>query len=275
MKHLKSLEEFRSVNEQLFSNYTGMLAKLLQGEKLEDSPVNGSVTMKGNISGDKAKNAQAIINAMNKHSITNPYAQKAILGVIGKECGFMPQNETSYSTTSSSRIRSIFGSRVSSMTDAQIDALKKNDEAFYNHMYGGRYGNSPTEGYKYRGRGFNGITFKGIYQNMQKLIDKLGKLDRKVDIVTNPDVLNEIDVAAEAAVLYFLDRSSSPKMKEKYGVSDINGFKDEETALKAMVNANAGWGNSLNSPFALENLNKAREVAQQFNISDLGRDNVA
>jgi predicted chitinase len=275
MKHIKSLDDFISVNEQLFGNYTGALSKLLQGEKLEDSPVGGSVTMKGSISGDKSKNAQAIINSMNKHGITNPYTQKAILGVIGKECGFMPQNETSYSNTSSSRIRSIFGSRVSSMTDAQIDQLKKNDESFYNFLYGGRYGNSPSEGYKYRGRGFNGITFKGIYQNMQKLLDKLGKLDRKVDIVANPDVLNDIDVAAETAVLYFLDRASNPKMKQKYGVGDINGFKDQETAIKAMVNANAGWGNDLSSPFMAENLNKARDVANQFNIDDLGRSNVA
>ena len=274
MKHLKSLEEFKSVNEQLFRD-GDTLMKLLAGEKLKDSPISGSVTIKGSISGDKSKNAQAVINSMNKHGITNPYTQKAILGVIGKECGFVPQNETSYSTTASSRIRSIFGSRVSKMTDAQIDQLKSNDEAFYNYLYGGRYGNSPNEGYKYRGRGFNGITFKGIYQNMQKLLDKMGKLDRKVDIVANPDVVNDIDVAAECAVLYFLDRASSPSMAQKYGVKDINAFKDQETALKAMVNANAGWGNDLNSPFMAENLNKARDVAQQFNVSDLGNTNVA
>jgi len=274
MKHLKSLEEFKSVNEQLFRD-GDTLMKLLAGEKLKDSPISGSVTVKGSISGDKSKNAQAVINSMNKHGITNPYTQKAILGVIGKECGFVPQNETSYSTTASSRIRSIFGSRVSKMTDAQIDQLKSNDEAFYNYLYGGRYGNSPNEGYKYRGRGFNGITFKGIYQNMQKLLDKMGKLDRKVDIVANPDVVNDIDVAAECAVLYFLDRASSPSMAQKYGVKDINGFKDQETALKAMVNANAGWGNDLNSPFMAGSLNKARDVAQQFNVSDLGNTNVA
>ena len=160
------------------------------------------------------------------------------------------------------------------MSDAQIDQIKKDDEAFYNLVYGGRYGNSPNEGYKYRGRGFNGITFKGIYQNMQKLIDKLGKLDRKVDIVANPDVLNEIDVAAEAAVLYFIDRSSNPAMFQKYGVKDINGFKDQETALKAMVNANAGWGNDINNDY-LGNLDKARKQADQFNIADLGQNNVA
>jgi predicted chitinase len=274
MKHLKSLEEFRSVNEQLFRDGDNLM-KLLAGEELKDSPISGSVTIKGSISGDKAKNAQAVINAMNKHGITNPYTQKAVLGVIGKECGFVPKNESSYSNTASSRIRSIFGSRVSKMTDAQIDQLKSNDEAFYNYLYGGRYGNSPNEGYKYRGRGFNGITFKGIYQNMQKLLDKIGKLDRKVDIVNNPDVLNDIDVAAECAVLYFLDRASNPAMYQKYGVKDINGFKDQETALKAMVNANAGWGNDLNSPFASESLNKARDIAQQFNVSDLGNTNVA
>jgi putative chitinase len=274
MKHLKSLEEFKSVNEQLFRDGETLM-KLLAGEKLKDSPISGSVTIKGSISGDKSKNAQAVINSMNKHGITNPYTQKAILGVIGKECGFVPKNETSYSTTASSRIRSIFGSRVSKMTDAQIDQLKSNDEAFYNYLYGGRYGNSPNEGYKYRGRGFNGITFKGIYQNMQKLLDKMGKLDRKVDIVANPDVVNDIDVAAECAVLYFLDRASSPSMAQKYGVKDINGFKDQETALKAMVNANAGWGNDLNSPFMAGSLNKARDLAQQFNVSDLGNTNVA
>lgn len=274
MKHLKTLEEFKIVNEQLFGNYTGALLKLLGGEKLEKSPIDGSVSMKGTISGDQGKNAQAIINSMNKHGITNPYTQRAILGVIGKETGFVPRNETSYSSTAASRIRGIFGSRVSSMTDAQIDQLKKNDEAFYNKVYGGRYGNSPTEGYKYRGRGFNGITFKGVYQNMQKLIDKIGKLDRKVDIVANPDVLNDIDVAAETAVLYFLDRASDPMMYKKYGVKEINGFKDQETALRAMVNANGGWGYDINNDY-LDNLGKAREQMNKFNISDLGKENVA
>lgn len=274
MKYLKTLEEFKSVNEQLFGNYAGSLMKLMGGQELEQSPVGGSITMKGEVSGDKAKNAQAIINAMNKHGLTNPFTQRAILGVIGKETGFVPKNETSYSNTAASRIRGIFGSRVGSMTDAQIDQLKKDDEAFYNKVYGGRYGNLPNEGYKYRGRGFNGITFKGIYQNMQKLLDKLGKLDRKVDIVANPDVLNDIDVAAETAVLYFLDRASNPKMYEKYGVKDINAFKDQETALKAMVNANAGWGKDINNDY-LGSLDKAREQMNKFNVSDIGKDNVA
>lgn len=274
MKYLKTLEEFKVVNEQLFGNYTGALLKLIGGQELEKSPVGGSLAMKGTVSGDQGKNAQAVINAMNRHGITNPYTQRAILGVIGKETGFVPKNETSYSTTSASRIRGIFGSRVGSMTDAQIDQLKKNDETFYNKVYGGRYGNSPTEGYKYRGRGFNGITFKAIYQKMQDLINKIGKLDRKVDIVANPDVLNDIDVAAEAAVIYFIDRASSPMMYKKYGVKDLNAFNDQETALKAMVNANAGWGKDINNDY-LGSLEKARTQMNKFSISNSGNQNVA
>ena len=103
---------------------------------------------------------------------------------------------------------------------------------------------------------------------MQKLLDQFGKLGRRVDIVNNPDSLNEIDVAAEVAVLYFIDRAADPKMAQKYGVSDINGFKDQETALKAMVNANAGWGTNIENDF-LNNLAKAREQAQKFNVDNL------
>lgn len=274
MKYLKSIEEFKMINEQLFRDGESLM-KLLTGQKLNDPPVDGSVTIKSSISSDKAKNAQALINAMNNHGITNPYTQKAILGVVGKESGFVPKNETSYSNTSSSRIRGIFGKRVSELSDQDIDRLKKNDEAFYNRVYGNRYGNSPSEGYKYRGRGFNGITFKGIYQKMQQLLDKIGKLNRKVDIVANPDVLNEIDVAAECAVIYFIDRASNPKMYQKYGVKDINGFKDQETALKAMVHANAGWGKDNIDKDFLGSLDRARAQADNFSVYDLGKQNIS
>jgi putative chitinase len=265
MKHLKSIEEFKSVNEQLFGNMYSGLIDLLNGKKPGESPVGGAVGVTTAIPADRAKNAQAVIEAMKRQGITNPYTQRAILGVIGKESGFVPKNETSYSNTSASRIKSIFKTKLGGMSDAQVDSLKTNDESFYNTIYGGKYGNAPDEGYKYRGRGFNGITFKGIYQKMQKLLDGIGKLGRKVDIVNNPDSLNDIDVAAEVAVLYFLDRARDPKVAQKYGVSDINGFRDQETAYKAMTNANAGWGNDINTDF-LGSLQRAKEQGDKFSL---------
>lgn len=275
MKHLKSIEQFSPINEQLFSNsYQKLLNLLGFGEnikELDKSPVSGEVLT--NIPGDKGENIKALIEAMKKHDITNPLTQIAILGVIGKESEYVPKNEIGYGSTPNDRIRDIFGSRVKDLSDAELNTLKSNDVKFFDRVYGiddptgkgKKYGNTqPGDGYKYRGRGFNQITFKTGYQSIQKLLDKMGKLDKKVDIVSNPDSLNDVDVAAEVAVLYFLDRASSPLMKQKYGVGDINGFKDQDTAIKAMTNANAGWGSN-----AEKEVEKSKRHASQFKIEDL------
>lgn len=273
MKHIKSRDQF--LNEQLFGNAGGKILDLLglgsvDLQEPEESVVDGEI--KFNESGDKGKNIQALIETMKRHQITNPYTQIAILGVIGKECGYIPKNEIGYGGTSNERIRKAFGERVSKLSDSELNSLKSNDVKFFDRVYGPddpsgkgqKYGNTqPGDGYKYRGRGFNGITFKSIYKRMQELIDKNGKLEKKVDIVSNPDSLNDIDVAAEVAVLYFLDRASSKMMAQKYGVSDINGFKDQDTAIKAMTNANAGWGKDITGS---EGLQKAQKLAANFKV---------
>ena len=92
MKHLKSIYEFKAVNEQLFGNYGKALANMLFGDDTSEpvetgeSPISGSVTNIP-VSGDKAKNVQALMDAMKRHGITNPYTQRAILGTVGKESG--------------------------------------------------------------------------------------------------------------------------------------------------------------------------------------------
>lgn len=282
MKYLKTRQEFHSIDEQLFKGAYNKVMDLLglsdpeEAAEVGISPVNGQVI--SNVSGDKGKNIEALIEAMKKHGITNPYTQIAILGVVGKECGFIPKNEIGYGTTSNERIRNVFGSRVKDLSDAELDTLKKDEVKFFDRVYGPgdptgnsqKYGNvQPGDGYKYRGRGFNGITFKSGYTKIQNLMDKIGKLDKKVDIVSNPDALNELEVAAEAAVLYFLSAAKSPMMYKKFGVNDINGFKDQETALKAMTNANAGWGNDITTDY-LGALDKSRQQAANFRIDASG-----
>lgn len=279
MKHIKTIEEFRgSVNEQLFGNYAGALMKILGSEGLDvgDPVVTGDV--KFTVSGDKGKNIQALIDSMKAHGITNPVTQIAILGVIGKESGFIPKSETPYTNTSNSRIRKIFGKRVSGLSDSELDELKKNETKFWDRVYGPddptgksqQYGNtSPGDGKKYLGRGFNGITFKKTYEKYQKLLDTYGKLKKSVDIVNNPEQLNDIEVAAEVAVLYFLEASKSPEMKQKYGVNDLNAFKDQKTAIKALAHANAGWGTNIDT-HPLQPHVKSEEVARNFKIDDSG-----
>jgi putative chitinase len=286
MKHLKSIEEFKAVNEQLFGDYGKKLSNALFGDpndqtKTGTSPISGSITNIP-VSGDKAKNVQALMDAMKRHGITNPYTQKAILGTVGKESGFIPQNETSYRNTSNDRIRKIFGKRIT-VSDAELETIKKDDVRFYDMVYGQaatknfgwNTGNTaPGDGYKYRGRGFNGITFKSLYQKYQDMLNKDNKLGRTVDIVNNPDQLNEIDVAAEAAVLFFISGAKNDVMQRKYGTKDINAFTDQNTALKGIVNINAGLGNDVSGTY-LGGLEKATAIANQFNISTTGVSNMA
>lgn len=180
-----------------------------------------------------AKNIKALLDAMTRHNITSMYARKAILGVVSKESPNLYQ-ESSYKNTSTKRIRDIFGQRFIKYSDQEIDLIKKDDEKFFDIIYGGKYGNiSPGDGWKYRGRGFNQITFKSIYQELQNLYEKSGKKLGNINIINNPDLLNQVEIAAEFCILYFI---------KTFGTREMNNFSSLDTAVKSYIQANAGWG---------------------------------
>jgi putative chitinase len=171
---------------------------------------------------DKAADIQLTIDYLTESGITNPYAQIGILSVIGKESGFVPQDENGYSNTPNSRIRKIFGDRVPA-DDDELDVLKANDEAFFNRVYGGMFGNAPDEGYLYRGRGLNGLTFKGNYEDYGNMIGE--------DLVSDPERVNDMEIALKVAVKFFT-KGKSPKT--------IPDFTDVNSAVSYFVNLNAG-----------------------------------
>ena len=207
------------------------------------SLLNGKVEIVG-LGGEARQNAQIMIDYMNKKGITNPYTQVGILCVIGKESGFIPQNEDSYKNTNNSRIREIFGNRVPS-DDDELDELKSDDEKFFNRVYGGMFGNSKTEGYKYRGRGFNQLTFKGNYEMYGGCIGR--------ELVSDPEVVNNVDIAAEVAVAFFTKCKSSDELPE---------FTNEDDAINYFVNLNAGGtGTSETRGNAFDQLNDFKIVA--------------
>ncbi len=86
--------------------------------------------------GSKDENIRVLINAMQQAGITNPFSQVGILGVIGKECGFIPKDEYGYGNTSNERLRHLFGSRLDQFDEPELEALKKRDEEFYDYIYG-------------------------------------------------------------------------------------------------------------------------------------------
>lgn len=218
---------------------------------------------------EEVKNGVDAVNAaMDRHGITDKNMRASIQGVIGKESGWVPKNEHPYNNTSNDRIRKIFGKRVASLSDAELNSLKADPNKFWDRVYGPddptgasqKMGNTnPGDGGKYLGRGFNGITFKSNYEKMQKLYDSDGKLGKSINFLSNPDALNDVDVSAEVAVLYFLNGLKNPKVKSMYGSNDPNEFPDKDSALKAVFHVNAGLGNDLSSSIFQQTLAKSTD----------------
>lgn len=238
----------------------------------EITPVAGNINVKSLVANQRNV-AEIVIEKLKKYGIVNPFVQKAILSVIGKESNFDPNvSEISYDKTSNNRIRKIFGSRVKDLSDDELISLKKNTSKFWDRVYGSddptgnsqKLGNTKTgDGIKYRGRGLNGLTFKSNYKKYSDLLRKNGV---SVDLVQSPNSLTDPEIAAEVNALYFLDGLSNPASERKYKNTNPNDFKDFQTALKAVTNANAGWGRNIEGS---DDLAKANEFSRKLNVDNL------
>ena len=205
------------------------------------------------------QSVRLVEKSMDDYGITNPYTRIAILSVIAKESGFIPKSETPYGNTSNSRIRKIFGKRVKDLSDDELTQLKSDDKAFFDKVYGGRYHNAPDEGYKYRGRGFNQVTFKSAYEKYGRYIGK--------DLVSNPDMLNNPKIAAMVAVM-FLKR----RLDAKFG-SSLGDFTNQKDANTAVANANAGWGKERGLSSLERAITSTNIASTKFSYPELEQDN--
>ncbi len=181
-------------------------------------------------------NIKIIRDALISEGITNPSLIKGILACMAKECGLKPKSEYSYKNTANSRLRMLFGDRLKHYTEEQLFLLKKEDVKFYDAIYGNMYGNTaPEDGFKYRGRGFNGMTFKEAYI---KATTNTG-----IDFVNNPDLMNDPIHSAKVSANFFKRRfrDGQSTISKRFKVFDINTIKDDKLATQIAVNANAGW----------------------------------
>ena len=202
--------------------------------------LDGKITHK--YSGQSARGIQRLIDKMVELGVTDPIAQVGMLAVIGKETHFKNKKERGYQNTSNSRIRSIF-SRTRNMSDSQLDSLKRDYDKFFNFVYNGRIGNNNTDdGSKYVGRGFNQLTGKSNYEKYGREVGK--------DLVSNPDVMLDDDVAAEVAV----------KFLTKKGVPN---FSNPNEATIYFADVNSG------SPKTRARRNSLEELGKFDIVSDL------
>jgi len=207
-----------------------------------DNAPTGGPEPKGPISGPyPAGNIKLVEKYMDEAGMTNGYTRVALLSVLPKESSLVPKSEKTYHNTSVSRIKTIWPWLGKKYSDDEIEKLKVstspsdgNNKAglgLFDIVYGperpgATYGNKlKDDGSRFRGRGFNQITWRGTYERM--------------GFASNPDALNQPDGAAKAGVSFLARR-----LKQKFGTVNPP-FKSQAEANKALANANAGWGKKL------------------------------
>jgi putative chitinase len=168
-----------------------------------------------------------IIQSLTQFGITSSKAHANILATIKAESNFEPRNEN-LNYSSGERIQAVFGKR----RFASIEFAKmfvNNPEGLANEAYKTTDGNSELgDGWKYRGRGFIQHTGKNQYVALSKFIG--------VDLVNNPDALNEPSIAAKAIAWFFLsykrlkptDLENMGTVNKAVGFSDPTGKKSTE-----------------------------------------------
>jgi putative chitinase len=127
----------------------------------------------------------------------NAEALGMAMAQIQAECGFKPRSENL--NYRASTLRRVFPTRVRSQAFAE-ELVAAGPAAIANTMYGGRYGNAQNEGYKYRGRGLIQLTFKSNYETY-------GPKAGHPEIVQNPDLVNDPEIAVRIACAYIQSKS--------------------------------------------------------------------
>jgi len=198
-----------------------------------------------------------ILKAFVTCGIDNIYLQKAILANIEKECGGIPSVENlNYSKTSNTRIRSIFGSRVASFSEEELNNVKKTPESFAEVVYGAKttvgrsMGNlEPGDGWKYRGRGYIQLTGKANYSTNGKA--------NGFDLINNPDILVNDKLSSAVVSVNFVKR----------GLAKVITFDSQEAANRAVTQVIGGRGLNLDSGYGSELLAKVNKFAADINFS--------
>jgi predicted chitinase len=146
-------------------------------------------------------NIQHLIDACEKVGLTSKYAKCAVLGICGGESGWLAVEEGSYYSKAES-LSAIFKRSFPTPADAQPYVKWAGTKAeFFKKIYspsgnGALLGHKGADdGAKYYGRGFNQITGKSLYIQLQKFLATKGII---VDFENKPQSL--IDDPATSAL---------------------------------------------------------------------------
>jgi putative chitinase len=165
-----------------------------------------------------------------RHGIDTPARVRNFLAQLSVESWGFTRLEEDLDYSDPKRLMALFAHKIPALSLAQ--GLVHQPEKLANLIYGGRFGNSePGDGWRYRGRGFIGITFKDNYAAASP--------HAGVDLVADPDQLAVPAIAAETAASWWSVRGLND-LADRGDVLAIshevnggaNGLSDREAVLK-------------------------------------------
>jgi predicted chitinase len=211
------------------------------------SPVNTEIPTipPAKSTSDVAKSTEgikALIAACDRVGLTTKEQKCALLAIAGGESKWIPQKE-GYIYSSIPNFKRVFSFLTDAEAERYSSANKKGitREQFFSVIYGPTkrgsnfLGNkTDADGGRYYGRGFIQLTGRYNYQRYQDMAQNLGIT---IDIVNNPDSLNDdINISATIAALYI---KATVVDKNKANPTDHPGFF---LAARKAVGVNAGDG---------------------------------
>ena len=173
----------------------------------------------------------------------------------GKKLIANPKNEKGKSNTV----------RFNNIEDAE-KLVSQGPEAVAEVIYGGRMGNtSPGDGYKYIGRGYIQLTGKENYTKVGKLIG--------VDLVNNPELANDPEIAAKIVPAFFKVGGKKPADLENIDVAidtvgSASASSREERKRLASEYQSKGFGDTLDqSSKENKDLKDAASAKKTLNVN--------
>jgi putative chitinase len=157
--------------------------------------------------------ATDLMSRLSSSGITDKRAQANILAQVDAESAGRADRKENLNYTPEQLLKT-FPKKFKDLGEAQA-VVAQGQEAIGNKVYGGRMGNAENEGFLYRGRGLIQLTGKQNYEKFGKMLG--------VDLVKNPDLAADPEIAKQIAVAYFAE-------KQKAGV-DLSDIKQVGKAV--------------------------------------------
>lgn len=181
--------------------------------------------------GGSAGNKKALEAQATAAGITDPRERAMFMAQMDHESGGFRKMEESFSYRDPNRIMNVSATARRAGPEAVKAAMAKGPEAVAELMYGGRMGNNaPGDAYKYRGRGFTQLTGKDQYAEASKALG--------MDLVNNPDLAADPEVAAKVSTWYWKKSGAGAKAR----AGDLSGSrKAVNGGLNGMGDVNAKY----------------------------------